>query len=258
MTNINPVPPQDNFNNSPTTSPEFNTQAVPNLSSSQSRSNSQAPTLTGQAPPLTGQAPKVEEQIKIKKNKSVGDGANKLWIILLFFLAIIIGFWAGYFTHEYFYQSNPEPNDLINQVNQPTPVEQTFEPVSEVATAPAQINKEYIVFRDQEAYLNDGLNFTSQEQCVEDEIVMLTAIEDDYLNIQINEWTLEEDSGEYVANLIDFQVQDQECIAVRPICPNVSINRCFSLELIDGVYHLDYEFVEEATATTSSALEAEL
>ncbi|HNV45371.1 MAG TPA: hypothetical protein PKG78_02980 [Candidatus Woesebacteria bacterium] len=250
MTNINPVRPQDNFNNPVAPSSGYNSPAATNLSS--------PPPSSSQPPTFTGQTPEVAEQIPSNKHKSVGDGANKLWLILLFCLAIILGFWAGYFTHQYFYQSNPVPNTVINQVNQPTPVEQTFEPVSEVATAPAQINKEYIIFRDQEVYLNDGLDFTSQEQCVEDEIVILTAIEDDYLTIQMNEWTLQEDSGEYVASPIDFQVSDQACIAVRPICPNVSINRCFSLELIDGVYHLDYEFIEEVAATTSSALEAEL
>ncbi len=250
MTNINPVPPQNNFNNSTIPSSNYNPPAVTDSSS--------PPPASAQTPTFTSQIPKVAEQIPSKENKSVGNGANRLWLILLFFLAMIIGFWAGYFTHQYLYPINPAPKTVINQVNQPTPVEQTVEPVSEIATAPAQINKEYIIFRDEEIYLNDGLNFTSQEQCVEDEIVILTAIEDDYLTMQMNQWILQEDSGEYVANPIDFQVSDQECIAVRPICPNVSINRCFSLELIDGVYHLDYEFIEEATATTSSALEAEL
>jgi hypothetical protein len=250
MTNINPAPPQDNFNNSAGVSPDMNTQATTRLSSSQSVSNSQAPRFTAQTP-------KIEEVIQSKKNKSMGGGSNKLWIILLFFLAMIIGFWAGYFTHEYFYQTNSETSNLIDQVNQVSPVQPTVEPITEIIE-PVELNKEYILFRGEENYLNDGLNFTSQEQCVEDEIVMLTAIEDDYLNIQVNEWTLLEDSGEYVANLIDFPVRDQECITVRPICPNVSIQRCFSLEVIDGVYHLDYEFREEGVASYSSELEAEL
>jgi len=233
MTNVNPVPPQSSFNSS----------SMPNI----------------QLPVVNNSTPIAKEEPNINKNKSIGSSSNKLWIILLVLLAMIIGFWIGYFTQEYFNQNNVKQNDLVGRVNQPTPIIQpTVEPVIQPTTAPAAINKEYIFFKGDLNYLNDGLNFVSQEQCVEDEIAKLIAIEDDSLTIQVNQWTLEEETGEYLPELIDFQVQDQECIMVRPICPNVSVERCFSLENIDGVYHLDYEFREEGTMPPATDLESEL
>lgn len=234
MTNINPVLPQENFDSA----------AIPSA-------NPPSPTLKHQNP-------KILEQSKIKKSQTAGGSSNKLWIILLVFLAMIVGFWAGYFTQEYFYQGQAETNDLIGQANQLPALDQTVESVPEIATEAAEINKDYIIFRGEESYLNDGLNFTSQEQCVEDEIVMLTAIEDDYLTIQTNLWNLQEETGEYTAELIDYQVRGGECLLARPVCPNVFIDRCFSLENIDGVYHLDYELIDISEVSQSSELDSEL
>jgi len=248
MKNINPAPPQNNFNETL----NFNAQATIDTTP-------QPPTPSIQPPVLNNQAPLTKEEPIINKKRDSAGDSNKLWIILLVFLAMIVGFWIGYFTHEYFYQSTVNQENLTGEANQlPPAVQSVVEPVDESMVQPSAVEKEYIIFKDEESYVNDGLNFTSQEQCVEDEIAVLTSIEDDYVTIQINQWTFQEDSAEYLAEKIDFQVKDQECLAVRPICPNVFIDRCFSLENIDGVYHLDYEFREEGEMPQSPDLEPEL
>jgi len=232
MTNINPAPSQINSNES----------MMPNLDVA-----NQTPIATPQAQ-MTNPLPTISiEQPSVNKVKNSGNGSNKLWIILLVLLAMIIGFWIGYFTNEYFFQ------DVKNQpVVVPPPIS---EPVFEPEPEPMEVEKEYIMFQGEQNFLNDGLNLTSQEQCVEDEITMLTSIEDDSVTIQINEWILQEDTGEYAAELIAYQVRDGECLAVRPVCMDIFIERCFSLEIIDGVYNLDYEFREESTIPSTPDLE---
>ena len=235
MTNINPAPPQNNFNDSMMPSVDAAIQ----------------PPIAPPLPQMTNpQSPVSSEQPNLNKVKSTGSGSNKLWIILLVLLAMVIGFWIGYFTNEYFFQSAQD------QLLVPPPItDRVFEPIDDFEPEPMEVNKEFIIFKDEQNYLNDGLNFISQEQCVEDEIAMLTAIEDDYITIQINQWTLQEDSGEYTAELVDYQLRDQECLTVRPICMDVFIERCFSLENIDGVYSLDYEFRQEGTMPLTPDLE---
>jgi hypothetical protein len=251
MTNIKPAPSQNSFNDPVMPTVDFNSQPA-------IKTAVQSPTPDAKAP-VANQVHVPKEQININKNRASKTDSNKLWIILLVLIATIIGFWIGYFTNEYFFRNDSNPNNLIGEDGQTAPiVPPTVEPVADPTSEPVEVNKEYIVFKDEENYLNDGLNFISDEQCVEDEIAILKAIGDDYLTIQINEWTLQEDSGEYLAELVDFQVKDQECIAVRPICPNVLIERCFSLENIDGVYHLDYEFREGEMMPQSPDLESEL
>ena len=217
MNNINPAPLQQSFSES---------LVSPNLN----------------VPPSV-----VKEQPTFSQTKlNSAGGSNKLWIILLILLAMIVGFWIGYFTHEYFFRNQGFEDQLgivepVNEVN--------FEPVSEPLLEPeeelTQLQSDYIIFRDETININDGLNFISQEQCVEDETALLTDIGEDYVNLQINQWRWDEELQETVADLIDFQVRDQECLGVRPICPGLTIDRCFTLANVDGVFYLDYNFREE-------------
>jgi hypothetical protein len=274
MTNINPAPSQTNFSSQNNMNP-----VLPNQAATVGSLNS----LNKSVPPIAPNKVSVE-QPHINKAKGYANHSNRPWIIFLIFLALIIGFWIGYFVNEHFYQNLEKQENLIGSINQPEEIippgsesileepinnlekepisnpnfdpnvdpnlNPNFDPNLSVASnsatepEPAAVEKGFIFFRGEQNFLNDGLNFVSGHQCAEDEIAMLTAIEDDHLTIQINQWTQQE-NGEYVAELIDFEVRDQECIEVRLICPGLTVQRCFSLNVVDGVYNLDYEFREE-------------
>lgn len=234
MNNVNPVPPQNN----PVPAQNNPEPLIPRSDNNPFLQRTQAPVIS--------------EQIKTNKVKNSSEVSNKLWIIFLVLFSIIIGFWIGYFTNDYFYQSAQDKCAV------PTPpISNQVEFLPSPTPEPIMIEKNYINFRGVESYINDGLDFSSEQQCVENEIVTLTAIEDDFITIKINQWTVSEDSGESVAQLIDFQVRNQECLPVKSLCSDISIERCFSLENINGVYHLDYNFIESALLDQTEEIEAE-
>lgn len=226
MNNINPALPQ-NHSTEPLM-PVNKISSQPSVAPIQSTMTPNQPTV-------------LTEQPHINKVKNVGNGSNKLWLIFLILIAMIIGFWIGYFTNEYFFKNaqtkieRPLPA-ISNQGN----IVPTMEP------EPVFVEKGYINFRGVENYINDGLNFTSDHQCVEDEIVTLSSIEDDAITIKINQSVLQEDTGEYVEELADYQVRNQECTPVKTTCADLNVERCFSLENIDGVFNLDYSFKESS------------
>lgn len=228
MQNINPAPSQNNYN-----------QPL--------ASNNDPSFQTPVAPPPT---PVISETIKVTKASDSGNTSNKLWIIFLVLVAMIVGFWIGYFTNDYLYQSaQEERQELLSTIDEQAA--RDLFPESD----PIEVEKSYINFRGEWSYIGDALNFTSEQECVADEIVMLTAIDDDFVTIEIKHPILQEETGEYVVELGDYQVRDQECLVAESSCLGTSIDRCFSLENIDGVWHLDYDLIENTTPDQDEAAE---
>lgn len=229
MQNINPAPSQNNYNQ------PLVGNSNPNL----------------QTPIAPVQNPVISETIKITKASNSGNASNKLWIIFLVLVAMIVGFWIGYFTNDYLYQSaERERQELLSAIDEQ--VARDLFPESDSIG----VEKYYINFRGVESYIGDALNFTSEQQCVADDTVTLRAIDDDFVTIEIKHPVLQEDSGEYVMELGDYQVRSQECLAAESSCLGTSIDRCFSLENIDGVWHLDYDLVESTALDQAEVDEA--
>lgn len=228
MQNINPAPSQNNYNQplASNNDPGFQTPVA--------------------SPPT----PVISETIKVTKASDSGNTSNKLWIIFLVLVAMIIGFWIGYFTNDYLYQSaQEERQELLSAIDEQVAgdLSQEFDLI--------EVEKSYINFRGEWSYIGDALNFTSEQECVADEIVMLTAIDDDFVTIEIKHPVLQEETGEYVVELGDYQVRSQECLVAESSCLGTSIDRCFSLENIDGIWHLDYDLIENTTPDQDEAVE---
>lgn len=217
MNNINPAPLQNNY-------------AEPLMSASNPNP---------QPSPTPLQSSFVSKPVHVNQAKNSSGGGNKIWIIFLVLFAMIIGFWAGYFTNDYLYKSTQDKREVPAP---PISNQDHFSPTLE--PEPVAVEKGFIYFREEQFSVNNGLNFADEQQCVEDEIATLIAIEDDFITIQLNQLTVQEDTGESVAELVDYQVRDQECTPVESTCPDINMERCFTLENIDGVYHLDYSFLE--------------
>lgn len=240
MQNINPAPAQNNYNQ------PLVGNNNPNLQTPSSQiPNSQAPI----APPPT---PVLRETIKVSKASDAGNASNKLWIIFLVLVAMLVGFWLGYFTNDYFYQmAEKERQELQSAIDNQTEDYLVQDP------DPIEVEKSYINFRGEWNYIGDALNFTSDQECVADEIVMLTAIDDDFVSIEIKHPVLQEETGEYVMEVGEYQVRAQECLVAESSCLGTSIDRCFSLENIDGVWHLDYNLIDNATLDQAEIVEVD-
>jgi hypothetical protein len=166
---------------------------------------------------------------------------SKLWMVLVILLAMIVGFWIGYLTNDYFYQSVRNQENLMNQMN-----EQDLEPVVDLEEDLMIVEDQFIIFNGEEIYLNETISFLSEEQCVDDETMVLIAINEDSITLQRDMVDPIEDTEEFVEETLDLQIRDQDCVELtQEICPDVRIERCFSLTNIDGVHHLDYGFGEE-------------
>ena len=173
--------------------------------------------------------------------------SNKLWLALLVILAIIVGFWIGFFVNEYFYQGAISQENLMDSVN-----EQDLEPIVELEKNPTIMENQFIIFNDEEVYLGDAISFLSKEQCVDDEIMVLKAIDEESITLQTNRLnSQEEDVEELAEEVLNLKIRDQDCVELtQEICPDVNIERCFSLTNINEVYHLDYGFEEESINPT--------
>ena len=238
MQNINPAPAQNNYNQ----------PLVGNSNPNLQIPNSQIP--NSQTPIAPAPKPVISETIKVTKTSNSGNTANKLWIIFLVLFAMLVGFWLGYFTNDYLYQmAEKERQELQSTADDQ--IEDYLVPESDLI----EVEKSYINFRGEWNYIGDALNFTSDQQCVADEIVTLTTINDDFVTIEIKHPVLQEDSGEYVMEVGNYLVRDQECLVAESSCLGTSIDRCFSLENIDDVWHLDYDLIENTTLDQAETLE---
>ncbi len=244
MQNINPAPAQNNYNQPLVGNSNPNLQTPDPQTPNSQTPNSQAPV----APPPT---PVLRETIKVSKASDAGNASNKLWIIFLVLVAMLVGFWLGYFTNDYFYQmAEKEGQELQSAIDYQT------EDYSVQDPDPIEVEKSYINFRGEWNYIGDALNFTSDQECVADEIVMLTAIDDDFVSIEIKHPVLQEETGEYVMEVGEYQVRAQECLVAESSCVGTNIDRCFSLENIDGVWHLDYNLIENTALEGAEVDEA--
>ena len=68
---------------------------------------------------------------------------------------------------------------------------------------------------------------------------------------------VDEETGEYVMEVGEYQVRAQECLVAESSCLGTSIDRCFSLENIDGVWHLDYNLIDNATLDQAEIVEVD-
>ena len=243
MQNINPAPSQNNYNQPLVGNSNPNLQ-IPNVQTPNPQTpNSQTPVAP---PPI----PVIRETIKVSKASDASNTSNKLWIIFLVLVAILVGFWLGYFTNDYFYKTaEKERQALQSAIDYQT--EDYLIPESDLI----EVEKSYINFRGEWSYIGDALNFTSDQECVADEIVMLTAIDDDFVTIEIKHPVLQEETGEYVMEVGEYQVRGQECLVAESSCVGTNIDRCFSLENIDGVWHLDYNLIENTTLEGTEVVE---
>ena len=104
----------------------------------------------------------------------------------------------------------------------------------------------YIIFQDKKVTLGDTFNFSPQNECVEDTVATLSAIEKDSVTFKIKEWNWKDNLKTSIEEITEYKVRDKDCIVARPKCMDVGYKYCFSLSVINSVLNVNYELKGES------------
>jgi hypothetical protein len=176
--------------------------------------------------------------------------SNKLWLALLIILAIIVGFWIGFFVNEYFYQSPEDQNAQIDVIDDLTP-----EPIVERAIEVDRTEEidgtgeEYIVFREENYNIGETISIAPDNECISEDLnLILTDIQEDKLVFEVEALVLDRSINQFVEEMIEIEIEDQYCSPALTSCENTPLDYCFSVNSVDGIYNLGYE-LREGTLT---------